>query len=85
MFFLRNPVTDADAHKHERILTPMNTYTHTLSLGAPPKNRVGPANLEIDEVTTGASLSTSTSSTTESIASLNPKINPKKCKHPCQI
>jgi len=33
----------------------------------------------------GASLSTGTSPTTESIAPLNPGINPGKCEHPCQV
>jgi len=63
----------------------MNARMHTLPLWAPPKNQVGPANLEIDEVTTGASLSTDMSPTTESIAALNPGINPEKCEHLCQV
>jgi hypothetical protein len=53
----------------------MNARTHTLPLWIPPKNWVGPVNLEIDEVTTGGSLLTDTSSTTERIAPLNPEIN----------
>jgi len=40
---------------------------------------------EIDEVTTGASLSTGMSPTTERIASLNPGINPGKYEYPCQV
>ena len=44
-----------------------------------------PAHLETDEVTTGASLSTGTSPTTESTMPLNPRINPGKCEHPCQV
>ena len=44
-----------------------------------------PADLEIHEVTTGASLSTGTSPTTKSIAPLNPEINPGKYEHPCQV
>ena len=36
-----------------------------------------PTHLEIDKVTTGASLSTGTSPTTESTTPLNPKINQK--------
>jgi hypothetical protein len=44
-----------------------------------------PVDLEIHEVTTGASLSTGTSPTTESIAPLKPRINPEKCEHPCQV
>jgi hypothetical protein len=43
-----------------------------------------PAHLEIDEVPTGASLSTGTSPTIESTMSLNPRINPEKCEHPCK-
>ena len=46
--------------------------------------RIVPADLEIHEVTTGVSLSTGTSPTTESITSLNPEINPEKYEHPCQ-
>jgi hypothetical protein len=41
--------------------------------------------LKIHEVTTDASLSMRTSPTTESIAPLNPKINPEKYEHPCQV
>jgi hypothetical protein len=44
-----------------------------------------PADLEIHEVTTGDSLSTGTSPTTESIALLKRGINPGKCEHPCQV
>jgi hypothetical protein len=44
-----------------------------------------PADLEIHEVTTGTSLSTGTSPTTECIAPLNPRINLGKYEHPCQI
>ena len=40
-----------------------------------------PADLEIHEVTIGASLSTGTSPTTESIA----PVNPGKYEHPCQV
>jgi len=42
--------------------------------------------LEIHEITIGASQSTGTSPATESIALLNPKIiNPEKYEHPCQV
>ena len=44
-----------------------------------------PADLKIHEVTTGASLSTGTLSTTESIAPLNLGINPRKYEHSCQV
>jgi hypothetical protein len=44
-----------------------------------------PPDLEIHEVTTGASLSTGMSPTTESIAPLNPVINPGKGEHPCEV
>ena len=43
------------------------------------------ADLEIHEVTTGASLSMGTLPTTESIASLNTGINPGKYEYPCQV
>ena len=39
------------------------------------------AHLEIDEDTTGVSLSTETSHNTESITPLNPRINPEKYKY----
>jgi hypothetical protein len=100
-FIFRDPVTDADAHiwahthYYERThvylnpvstsLTPMNARPHTLPLLAPPKNWVRSANLNINEVTTCASLSMDTLSTTERIAPLNLGINPEKCEHPCQI
>jgi hypothetical protein len=51
------------ASQHAHILTPMNTRTQTLPLWAPPKDWA-PINLEILEVTTGASSSTVTSLTT---------------------
>jgi hypothetical protein len=82
--FFARPSTGADAHIHKR-LTPMNSCSHTLPLWAPPKNWVGLTNLEIVEVTTGISLSMGTSPTTERIAPLNPRINPEKYKHPCQV
>jgi hypothetical protein len=43
------------------------------------------ADLEIHEVTTGASLSTEISPTTKSIAPLKFGINPGKYEHPCQV
>jgi hypothetical protein len=46
--------------QHARTLNPMNTRTQTLSLWAPAKDWA-PTNLEIPEVTNGASLSTGTS------------------------
>ena len=42
-------------------------------------------NLEIDEVTTGMSLSTETSLTTKSTMPLNSGINLEKCEFPCQV
>jgi hypothetical protein len=45
----------------------------------------GSTDLEIHEVTTGASLSTGTLPTTESITPLNLEINPEKYEHPCQV
>ena len=47
--------------------------------------RLGRLDLEIDEITTDASLSIGTSPTTESIARVNPVINLEKCEHPYQI
>jgi hypothetical protein len=46
---------------------------------------IEPADLEIHEVTVYASLSMRTSPTIESIALLNPKINPEKYEHLCQV
>jgi hypothetical protein len=63
----------------------MNARTHTLPIWAPLKNQVGPTNLEIDKVTTGVSLPTDMSSTTESVAPLNHGINPKKYENLCQV
>jgi len=65
VFFFCETQLHADVYIHERTLTPMNARTYTLPLWAPTKNRIGPANLEFDKVTTGASLSTDTSPTTE--------------------
>jgi hypothetical protein len=67
--------TRAYTHYYER------THAHP-TLWAPPKNWVGPANLEIDEITIGASLSTNMSLTTKRIAPLNPGINSEKYEHP---
>jgi hypothetical protein len=61
----------------------MNIHTQTLPYEH--LRRTVPTDLEIYEVTTGASLSTGTSPTTESIAPLNPGINPGKYEHPCQV
>lgn len=68
------------SYKHRRSWTRVHTHpyerTHVHpTIWAPPKNQVGPINLEIDEVTIGASLSTDTSPTTERITLLNPGIN----------
>ena len=47
--------------------------------------RLGRLDLEIDEITIDASLSTGTSRTTESIARVNPGINSEKYVHLYQI
>jgi hypothetical protein len=62
-------------------------YEHTYANPTPYKHlrMTEPADLGIHEVTTGASLSTGTSPTNESIAPLNPGINPEKCEHTCQV
>jgi len=57
LFFFPTPSYGCNVHKHKR--------TFTL------KNRVGPTNLEIDEVSTCASLSTGTSPTSKSITPLH--------------
>jgi hypothetical protein len=61
----------------------MNTRTQTLFYEYIKETE--PADLGIHEVTTGVVLSMETSPTTESIALLNPEINPEKHEHPCQI
>jgi hypothetical protein len=71
--------------------TPQHTYTHLYEYTyANPTSyehlrRTELADLEIHELTIGISLSTGTSPITESIAPLNPRINLKKYKHPCQV
>jgi hypothetical protein len=77
-FFLRTQY-NADAHKNARTNT-LWTRTHTPYLYEHLR-RTETTYLEVDEVTTGASLLTDTSPTTESIAPLNPD----KCKHQCQV
>jgi hypothetical protein len=61
----------------------MNTRTQTLLYEHLRRTEL--VDLEIHEVSTGASLSTETSPTTESIVPLNPEINPEKYDHPCQV
>ena len=64
----------------------MNARVHTLFLWTPSNNRVGPANIEINEITISISLTTDTSFTTKSIASLNLKINLEKYESfSCQV
>ena len=61
-------------------LTTINTRTQPYSYEH--LRRTMPTDLEIHEVTTGASLSTGTY---ESMSLLNPEINLEKCEHPCQV
>jgi hypothetical protein len=82
-FYLRITQYNANAH---------NTHIHSLLWTHVRKpysyehlQRTEPVDLEIHEVTTGASLLTGTSPTTKSIAPLNPRINPGKYEHPCQV
>jgi hypothetical protein len=58
--------------------------THTLTSYEHLRKTI-PTHLEIDEITTNGSLSTGTSSTTENTTLLNPRINPKKYEHLCQV
>jgi hypothetical protein len=65
-------------------LTPI--YTHVRKPYAYEHFRgTEPADYEIHEGTAGASLSTGTSPTTESIAPVNPGINPEKYEYSCQV
>jgi hypothetical protein len=61
------------------------TNTSTLTLPYEHLQSTEPTGLEIHEVTVGASLSTGTSPTTESIAPINPEINSGKSEHPYQV
>jgi hypothetical protein len=84
-FYLKNLRTryNTDTYKHAHTLTPMNaicTSYHYEHLW-----RTEPTDLEVDEVTTYASLLTDTSPTTEKIAPDNRGINIGKCKRPFQI
>jgi hypothetical protein len=74
MIFLRDLATNTHPYEH--------THVHrTLPLLGPPKNQFELADLKIDEITTGASLSTGKSTTIKRIASLKPGINPEKYEH----
>ena len=75
---MRDPVTDVDAYIHERTRTPRARST------SEEPSWTG-KNFEIDEVTIDVSLSMGISSTTESIALLNPRKNLEKYKHSCQV
>ena len=70
----------------------LNTYAHSplwthVRKPYPYEHLWGtePTDLEIHKVTTGASQSTATSPTTESIVPLNPRINQEKFKYLCQV
>jgi hypothetical protein len=90
VFFANYMSTNADAQH-----APMNTHTQILPLWALSKDCASTSrrstkspqapHLEIDEVATGASLSTGRSSTTKSTVSLNHEINSEKYEHPCQV
>jgi hypothetical protein len=60
IFFFEIHAVQRRRSQHASTLTPMNTRTQTLPLWAPPKDWA-PADMEILEVTTGASASTGTS------------------------
>jgi hypothetical protein len=81
-FFLEHSTTQmlTNTHVHSPLWTHARTpypYEHLW--------RTEPADLEVDKVTTGASLLTGTPPTTETIAPGNPGINPGKCKCSCQV
>jgi hypothetical protein len=81
IFFADYTSTDAE-DQHARTLIPEHIRKIVPAhLEIDEITTTGASLFEIDEVTTGASLSTSP--TTESTTSLNPEINPEKCKHPC--
>jgi hypothetical protein len=68
----------------------MHTYSYKHTYANPTYlykhiRRTKPTDLEIHKVTTGASLSTGTSPTTETIKPINLGINSEKYEHPYQI
>ena len=83
VFVLRITQSNVDAH-NTHAHSPLWTHVRKPYLYEHLR-RTEPADLEIHKVTTGTSLSTETSPTTESIAPLNPGINPEKYEHPCQV
>jgi hypothetical protein len=81
--FFENTVQHRRSHKHT--YTHLYERTHAHPYPYEHLRRTEPADLEVDEVTTGASLLTGTSRTTKRIAPDNPGINPGKCKRPYQV
>jgi hypothetical protein len=69
-FFFAKHSTIKYAHTYTHTLTPMNARVHTLPLWGRLHRRTDPAGLEIDEVTTGALMSTGTLSPTEEYSAL---------------
>jgi hypothetical protein len=83
-FFLRiSQYICTDLHKYICIFTSINIRTQTYPFKHLRKIEL--INLEINELTTDASLLTDTSHTTERIALLNPRINSENTKHLCQV
>jgi hypothetical protein len=78
-----NTSTQTLPYEHLRRIEPTDFGIHEVTTGAFYEHLrwTEPVDLEI-QVTTGASLSTRTSPTNESIAPLNPEINLRKCEHP---
>ena len=69
-----------DMHAHSTLWTHIcKPYPYELL------RKTEPTDLEIHEVITCALQLTGTSPTTESIAPLNPGINPRKYEYPCQV
>ena len=83
IFFSRNYTVQRRRPHDARRHTPMNTRTQILSLWAPLNDWPGRSRDSRSHL--GASLSTGTSPTIESIVPLNPEINLKKCEHLLQV
>jgi hypothetical protein len=72
-FFFAKYNTDVDANIYAHTLTPMNAHTTYLyeHLRETVSKKLHPRGLEIDEITTGTSLSMGTSSPTEEYSAFN--------------
>jgi hypothetical protein len=88
---LEMPLEEADLvdqlHRHSKTRITTSSMSHWCHGTIIVRNFLGIflTHLKIDKVITGVSLSVRTSTTTESIMLLNPRINLGKYEHPCQV